>query len=80
MCRLDKGELVMLDIWYPSLSALILACRDIRAYLRNPNNATRLNDNPEAYNIRRILPMYREEIVFINGVPQVTYRASGYFA
>lgn len=68
----------MLDIWYPSLTALIFACRDIRAYLRNPNNANALNDKPENYNIRRILPMYYEEIIFVNGIPQVVYRVLGF--
>ena len=66
----------MLDVYYPTLCALIQACKEIRKYLRS--GESNLPDTPEQYNIRKILDMYTEEVWFDNGIARVAYRAKGY--
>ena len=61
----------MLDCFYPSLSALVAACREIRAYLRTPGH--QINDNPAIYNITRILPQYEARVIFQGATPVVAY-------
>lgn len=63
----------MLDFYYPSLAALVAACREARRYLRANPEASACLGSLADYRIKKVLRKYSEEIRFINGIPTVVY-------
>jgi len=55
----------MLDVFYPSWSALIADLRAIRTYLRSGSSA--LPDTPEQYSLRNIKSHFEERTILRNG-------------
>jgi hypothetical protein len=56
----------MLDYSYSSWAELIAALREIRAYLRNPDNYLSNWDKPENYSFGKIRAKFEEQ-AFVSG-------------
>jgi hypothetical protein len=61
----------MLDVSYPSWSELVAACREARAYLRNPDNALSSWSQVADYSFAKVRKNF-EERCFIDGDKFVT--------